>query len=141
MKNQSFSNERPEFNQAMLFVVSLDKLNGEIDTAYMEGQFHKVYRGLKNVLSRIKYKIKINPKKVMFEEKYSDKLNEIDKKFKAAKVLLSESQELVKANVGITEEKLNELREILFDFQWDLHMIFPKKSFMNFDDEIKGDFN
>jgi len=140
MKTENFKDDKPQFNQAFLFVVSLDRLNGDIDVAYMNGLFAQVFRGLQSIYSRIKYKLKMSPDIELFEVKFINVVIDLDKKFEDVSLLLGERSDLAAANISVVEKGLSEIRDRLFDIQWALNLIFPKSMKGNFEDEISEDF-
>jgi hypothetical protein len=136
-QNQN-TGERPDFNMAVLFLVSLNNSNNNCDIAKSEVNLVMAARILENIWLSFKYKIKTQADKVLFAKSYKTYLEDIDNSFrKINQILLTKTANV---NMGIVEIEISTLRENLYDLLWAEHLIFPEKFKMTYEEEIEADF-
>ncbi|MFO7968672.1 MAG: hypothetical protein R6U15_00985 [Candidatus Izemoplasmatales bacterium] len=126
------NNSEPVFNQAMMFVESLNLLEQRIDELLANKQLKLAYDLLRRVFIRIRY---------LAEKKEKDE--EIKKL--VGKIV----EEIKKFNQGITNLKLNYnqkeidffyIDEMVWELQHRLHLIMPKSDYKPWDKQLEEDF-
>ena len=130
-----------DWNTAELFTQRLNQRNEDCDNAFTEGDLLKAYRSLVNIYSMIKYKVKEKPEKELFEDTYADYIGMIQDKFTRVSGMLKGDSKLIKMNLTVSEGILTDIRELLYDLQWNLNIIFPENVFKSLKDEVNVSFS
>ena len=134
--------DKPQFNQAALFIESLNELNKEINLAHMSGDLIKAYRGIETVLTMIKYKIKADLDKDIQGTTYKGQLEDTEKLLKEiAGGLLTPDKKRLEMNMPFLDGKINEAKELVYAFQWSLNLILPPKIKKPWELEVAEDFD
>lgn len=126
------------WNYAEEFCKSLNDLNKLIDECSRISDFVGVYRLQKRVYARLKYLILKKKDNKLFEGTYDSHKIKIEEKFSAINKLIG--GKVFELNKSVVSNKLEELDELLYYFQWDLGLIFPERQYKSWEDEFKEEF-
>ena len=86
------------------------------------------------------YKLQKEEAKSLFGKSYVEYVNWLDSSFDEVAGMLKGDGKLIKMNLSEVEVRLNNIRKILYRLQWDLHLIFPEKIHITFEEEVESDF-
>ena len=142
MKEYKYGEEKPEFNQAALYVTTLDWITREIVEALKHGDLLAAYRLTERMFVLIDYKARIEKEKELFNKSYENYLVEIETKLNTIHNLLqSDNKKVLAMNSGKIDKDIREVSRMLYWLQWDLDLIFPKKQKrIDYTERIKRDF-
>lgn len=131
----SYSDDKPDFNMAVLYLERLNKRLDERDQTSLVADNFSWYRTLKAIYRNIHFKI-------LEDKEYESVNSKLNDMFSKAKNLLESSNNKLMGNIGISkaEQTLDELDQYLNDLMYKYNLIFPKKMFETFLDEIEGDY-
>jgi len=127
--NSYQSNEdKPQFNQAALFIERLDKLEGMVDELVANNQITLAFDLIRRVFVRILPLAK--------EKEINTK--EIEESMKSMEEVLRNNNQSF--NSIIIKTKFYDLDSKIWQLQHDLHLIMPKYQKKPWDQEVKEDF-
>lgn len=134
MVYNKFTDDKPEFNQAALFVERLDKLSELIDTALVEGHLKVVYRLMDRIYTRIESYAEEQKDKDYLGNTFGEYKKKVEEKLKTVSQLLKKDSRL---NPELIAGHLSEIDRLIYRIQWGLKLVFPKHIRQTFDEKMR----
>lgn len=127
-KSNNSAEEKPQFNQAALFIERLDNLEGMVDELVANNQLTLAIDLVKRVIVRIR---------PLAEEKEVS-FSKVDEHLEELNGLYSEGTS--KLNPSVIKEKFFALDQEVWNLQHKLHLIMPHREAKSWQKEVQEDF-